>query len=289
MLGLSTKTYSQNSDLTELKGSYLGQKPPGKTPEVFAPGLVATDAHEFSVTISKDGNEIYFSRRESKEIGNRIHAYKNMSGKWVAYGPPLFGFDGWEAEPNLSPDESRMYFGSRRPKPEGTPESRMPSQWYVDKIGNNWSTPQLLGSPVAEFGIMFLTQANSGTIYFTGITPKIGLYSAKQNGDSFETPVFLPKEVNGNGKSGGVHPYIAPDESYILFDYKKPDGVPNLYICFNEDNTWSEPFGLAESMGYSGHAAVPFVSFDGKYIFFATNGDIKWVDANIIEELRPKN
>jgi hypothetical protein len=42
------------SDFPILTGPYLGQKPPGKTPKVFAPGIILTLAHEYSFTVSPD-------------------------------------------------------------------------------------------------------------------------------------------------------------------------------------------------------------------------------------------
>ncbi len=46
-----------------LKGPYLGQTPPGKTPAIFAPGVVSTEAHEFSCSLTPDGTEFYFARK----------------------------------------------------------------------------------------------------------------------------------------------------------------------------------------------------------------------------------
>ena len=46
-----------------LQGPYLGQKPPGMTPEIFAPGIVSTAEFEFAGTFSPDGKEYFFTRR----------------------------------------------------------------------------------------------------------------------------------------------------------------------------------------------------------------------------------
>ncbi len=52
---------AQQSDYPKLKEPYLGQKPPGMTPEVFAPGIIATDGEaQNCLTISPDGQEIYW-------------------------------------------------------------------------------------------------------------------------------------------------------------------------------------------------------------------------------------
>jgi len=47
-----------STELPQLIGPYLGQKAPGKTPEVFAPGIVSTAAHEFSCSFTPDGKEL---------------------------------------------------------------------------------------------------------------------------------------------------------------------------------------------------------------------------------------
>lgn len=53
---------TQQSDFPVLKDPYLGQKPPGMTPEVFAPGIIATCYHEHSSpAFSPDGKEVYWS------------------------------------------------------------------------------------------------------------------------------------------------------------------------------------------------------------------------------------
>ena len=45
------------------QGAYLGQKPPGITPQVFAPGIVSTETYnETGCTFSIEGKEFYFTR-----------------------------------------------------------------------------------------------------------------------------------------------------------------------------------------------------------------------------------
>jgi len=53
---------AQENDYPILKGPYLGQKPPGITPEIFAPGIISTTNHlEFSGTFTPDGKIMYFN------------------------------------------------------------------------------------------------------------------------------------------------------------------------------------------------------------------------------------
>ena len=54
--------HAQKTDFPKLAGPFLGQKPPGNIPEIFAPGIISTEAHEFSCCFSPDGKEFYFTR-----------------------------------------------------------------------------------------------------------------------------------------------------------------------------------------------------------------------------------
>jgi len=56
-----------------LKGPYLGQKPPGMTPELFAPGFVSAGLSEAVCNFSPDGREVCFNVAYS--IGNDAKVY----------------------------------------------------------------------------------------------------------------------------------------------------------------------------------------------------------------------
>ncbi len=45
---------------------------------------------------------------------------------------------------------------------------------------------------------------------------------------------------------------------------------------------------MNQCAGFPDHAAISHVSFDGKYLFFSSGGDIYWLDAKIIERIKPQ-
>ena len=54
----ATGLFSQQSDFPELTDSYLGQKPPGTTSEIFAPGIILVERYNhIPVLINPDGSE----------------------------------------------------------------------------------------------------------------------------------------------------------------------------------------------------------------------------------------
>ncbi len=97
-LTLSSKVISQNK-LTNLTGPYLGQKPPGLTPEVFAPGIISTKGWEYGVVFAPSLNEVYFVREV--DLDTKPNQNKNL---WFS---KIRIIDGWnvfwgrEEEPQL--------------------------------------------------------------------------------------------------------------------------------------------------------------------------------------------
>ncbi|MDH5706774.1 MAG: hypothetical protein OEZ45_12230, partial [Candidatus Aminicenantes bacterium] len=54
------------------------------------------------------------------------------------------------------------------------------------------------------------------------------------------------------------------------------------------DGSWSQAFDLGSKLNLPGGKMLATISPDSKYLFFCNRGDIYWIDARIIEELKPK-
>ncbi len=55
---------AQPNESAKLSGPCLGQKPPGMTPEIFAPGVVSRDGIQMKLTMSADGSNILYTERD---------------------------------------------------------------------------------------------------------------------------------------------------------------------------------------------------------------------------------
>ena len=60
--------FSKQDDFPVLKGSYLGQKPPGMTPELFAPGLITTEDGEGCSGWGNDMEYFVFQRWKDRNL-----------------------------------------------------------------------------------------------------------------------------------------------------------------------------------------------------------------------------
>ena len=81
-----------------------------------------------------------------------------------------------------------------------------------------------------------------------------------------------------------AHPGISPDGNYLLFDI---DGGSHLFVSFKgPDGIWNIAIDLVDH-GFDAMAGGAYISPDGKYLFFHLNGDIWWVDAEVVTKLNP--
>jgi Tol biopolymer transport system component len=268
---------------------------PTDTPIIFGEGIISTDNKEFAITFSPEMDEIFFTRRKP-EASNEIHSMKLIDGKWSAPTLSFLASDkGWDFEPHMDPSGNRIYFGSTRPLSDTIKPSGM-HQWYAKKKGNDWGNPTPLGTPFVNRFVMYLTAAENGNLYFTskekGTNPEdSSIFYSKKEGNQYARVENLAEQINFLGK-WVAHPFIAPDESYLIYDSEQESDNCDLFISFNNNGTWSESYNLGAAINTDQCEMCASVSPDGKYLFFQRGnndkGDIYWVDTQVIENLRPK-
>jgi len=264
-------TNARQTDFPKLTGPYLGQKPPGITPEVFAPGIVSTpNSREFSGTFSTDGKEYYFFRFADKPV--MMECKENKEG-WSAPQPAFFNTEHINYEPHIAYDGKIFFFCSSRPYP-GYKEGRIPTQvWMMKRNGNKWDSPVHLRMGMAP------TTTEEGLIYIN-----FDIFKLTNDSLTLIDKVRYRHDVKEVDQLPSFHSCISKDESYILFDCKDI-----LYVSFRgKDGTWGKPINLCEKLNVNADIMLPTLSPDNKYMFFCYKKDIYWVSTEIIEELRPK-
>ncbi|MCF7824879.1 MAG: T9SS type A sorting domain-containing protein [Candidatus Marinimicrobia bacterium] len=264
-------------------GNYFGYSSPGPVPEIFAPGIVSTEYAEFAGTFTPDFSEYYFTRRGPFPEGiAQIMVSNNQAGSWSIPVRASFSSDYYEFEPYVSPDGTRVYYGSRRAPDAQTPPGNM-HIWYIEKLDNSWSEPILLGSPFFERMVMYPSISNSGDFYFTGLE---GIYCSRLQDGIYQQPVLLGPEINFLPLT--AHSFIDPDERYLLFDgQERGPGLTDIFISYKKpDGSWTKGKSLGPEVNSGESQAMASVSPDGKCLFFTRNSDIYWVDAGIIESLK---
>jgi len=281
VLTISSKSYSQD-ELPVLEGPYLGQKPPGMVAEPFAPGIISTEGWELEGVFAPGMKEFYFTidlgqhtSPTSTDFRPTVIGYRQKNNIWTKYLEfPRKG------ETVFSPDNKRWHM----------------AEGYKDRIGDGWSERKSLGPMFdrKDWGIMRLSVSAKGTYVFDDYKSKDVIRISRLKDGKRQAPKKMGPVVN-TGK-WTAHPFIAPDESYLIWDSEREDGygASDLYISFRQkDGSWGPAINMGGKVNSDKWDAYASVTPDGKYILFNRgigddneNVDIYWVDAKIIETLR---
>lgn len=261
-----------------LEGPYMGQKPPGMVAEPFAPGIVSTDAWEVEGVFAPGMNEFYFTTSSEEPFRPMVIGFRKENNVWKKYTE--FRRRG---EMAFSPDGSRMHL----------------AKGYKDRTGDSWSERKSLGPAFEKIQIMRLTASSRGTYVFDEVGMPNGdgviRYSPLVDGKR-EAPKPYSKAINSGRMN--AHPFIAPDESYLIWDGEREGGYgdSDIYISFRQkDGSWGPAINMGDKINTKRWDAYASVTSDGKYMLFNRsmddnndNIDIYWIDAKIIETLRLK-
>jgi len=274
---ISSNSYSQDQ-FPVLQGPYMGQKVPGKIAEPFAPGIISKGGWELEGVFSPGMNEFYFTTKNGKDTPSIIIGFRQENNIWTKYLElPRRG------ETVFSPDGKRWHM----------------AKGYKDRIGEGWSKHKSLGPMFdrKDWGIMRLSASAKGTYVFDDAKSNDVIRISTLKNGKRQAPKKMGPEVN-TGK-WTAHPFIAPDESYLIWDSEREGGFgdSDLYISFRQkDGSWGPAINMGDTVNSDKWDAYASVTPDGKYILFNrginednNDVDIYWVDAQIIEDLKPKS
>ena len=277
------------------RGPYLGQAPPRDTPIMFAPNLVSTERGELNAVFSPDGREFYFTRSDAQR--RSIMQVLEQDGAWGRPGRVGFAGDYSAVDMAFSPDGRRLYYCSNRPL-AGAGEAKQDNDiWVVTRTAQGWSEPVNLGetvnSPADDY---YPTFTSAGDLYFSsrreGGRGGNDIYRSRLVDGKLQAPENLGAPINT--EKWEFDPFIAPDGSFLLFSSSRPGGLgdSDLWVSFRgADGSWSEPRNLGAPINTIGPDYTPMLTPDGKYLFYTSGptgpDDLYWVDARVIERLRP--
>lgn len=274
LLTMSITIHAKNA-FPLMEGPYLGQKPPGKTAEPFAPGVISKAGWDLEGVFAPGMKEFYYTTDSGKDTPSIVIGFRQINNVWKKYTE--FKRKG---EIGFSADGKRMLM----------------AKGYKERIADGWSERKSLGPMFdrKDWGIMRLSASAKGTYVFDDWKNKNSIrMSVLKNGKR-----HAPKKMATIINTGDVtaHPFIASDESYLIWDSEREGGYgdSDLYISFRKsDGSWGPAINMGDKINSETSDFFASVTPDSKYILFnrkidSDNTDIYWVDAQIIETLRPK-
>lgn len=265
-----------------LKGPLMGQKPPGEVAEPFAPDIISKEGWEIEGVFAPGMKEFYYTTRSEKGAPITVIGFRQEGNVWKKYTE--FKRKG---EVSFSPDGMRMHM----------------AEGYKDRMREGWSERKSLGPMFdrKDWGIMRMTSSAQGTYVFDDYKSGDVIRISRLKDGKRQAPEEMAPVVNTGEWT--AHPFIAPDESYLIWDSEREGGFgdSDLYISFKQkDGSWGPAINMGETVNSDKWDAYASVTSDGKYMLFNRriddgsdddnmDVDIYWVNADIIETLRPKN
>lgn len=311
---------TKKADFPALSGPYLGQKPPGMMPKLFAPGIISKGYVEYQIAFTPNGKELYLWLGENKPYCVILWMKEENTG-WNSFQVCPFSGEYVDMKFSVSPDGKKFIFSSNRPHvANGKPSDNL-DLWYMERSLSVWGEPERFDSKVnLDSHDYSPTMAGNGNLYFMsdreGGIGEDDIYVSHFEEGKLTTAKNIGPAINTILNEGD--PFIAPDESYLIFcsrDREEGYGNNDLYISFRKrDGSWMQAVNMGKMINTQAEEVCPVVTHDGKYFFFSSdrrkiksipespmtyerivldlegpgNGsnDIYWVDAKIIDQIR---
>ncbi|MEQ8361822.1 MAG: hypothetical protein RH948_03080 [Cyclobacteriaceae bacterium] len=192
-----------------------------------------------------------------------------------------------EMNPLLSSDGSKLYFvrafdpSNRGGELAGTDiwvsERDSLGEWGIatNKLDswNNRSNNAVVGIGSNNDIVYLLNSYKSG---------KSGIAFSKKDNEGWLSPEVI--RVPGINKNDFVGYYMNPDFDILLISMNRSDsyGQEDLYVSVKDSlQNWSAPINLGPTINTTGFEISPFLSKDGKKLYFSSNGHPGLGDADI--------
>lgn len=260
--------------------TFIGQnKCDSIEPILFLDGVISNGFHIRDITISPDGNEIYYTLLAPNGTFSAIlYIQKKDKKSWTIPKVASFSGEYMDMEPSFSPNGKRIYYSSKRPVDKNHQKEDF-DIWFVEKNNNEWGQPVHLEYPINTQGNEFYPIiTENGNLYYTATYfsgyGKEDIVKADWDGKKYLPPVSLDSNINSDLYE--FNAYVSPDEKIIIYSSfgRNDKGKGDLYISLkDETGKWTKSINLisvnSSSLDYS-----PFLSWDKQTLYFTSERNI---------------
>jgi outer membrane protein OmpA-like peptidoglycan-associated protein len=182
----------------------------------------------------------------------------------------------------VSPDGKTLYFTiGNHPKNIGGKKD--PGDiWYSQLVDDHWSAP-IHGGPLLNdraYNAVAGISASGVQLFLHGhydpsgsIAKTQGISISSETGSGWSRPanIMIPYYQN---KSGMLCGSVSGDGSIFVFSAETYGtyGVDDIYVSINKNGKWSDPKNLGSGINTQFQELSPFLSQDGKTLYFSSNG-----------------
>ena len=241
----------------------------------------------FNVYLVQEGmsvKNITIAEKDSKNCEFALSAMKNP----VPFNPVSIGSsintNDDEYWPSITADGQTMMF-TRQPLTgdRSSKAGQSEEDFYISYFSDNaWQKAFNAGSPLntrQNEGAQTLS-SNGNYMFFTACDRAGGLgscdlYFSAFNDGKWSEPANLRGPVNTS--SWESQPSISADGKILFFSSTRPGGFGGKdlwYSLMNDKNEWRYPVNLGNLINTDGDEMSPFIHFDGKTLYFASDGQV---------------
>jgi hypothetical protein len=184
--------------------------------------------------------------------------------------------------PSITADGSKLIF-TRQQNPGENPSNSIYLQedFYISLYSDSvWSKSSNAGPPLntpQNEGAQSLSSDGS-YMFFTSCDRRGGMgscdiYFSSVKDGKWSEPANLKTPVNTTGWES--QPSISADGRTLFFSSSRQGGFGGKDIWFsrlNSKNSWTTPVNMGEIINTAGDEMSPFIHFDGKTLYFASDG-----------------
>jgi outer membrane protein OmpA-like peptidoglycan-associated protein len=186
--------------------------------------------------------------------------------------------------PTLDPKGTKLYFTSQRlggiSEESANAKEGDEDIYFIEKINDVWGTPQLLAEPINSSdneGAACFSADGQAMVYaacnLDGGVGSCDLYISTLEGNQWKKPVNMGNVVNTD--EWDSQPTISNDGNRIIFSSSRVGGYGSEDLYMIERNLFGE-WGPAMNLGGIVNTPftdfAPFLSQDGKTLYFASSG-----------------
>jgi hypothetical protein len=209
---------------------------------------------------------------------------KEEGGKWTA--PEAAPFSKYpNGGPAFHHEGNKLFFHSLRPRDNTNVPAKDLDLWVVERKREGWGAPEHLNTPLNsdETFESYPTVAKDGTIYLNRGRQGY-VKSAYINGKYAE-----PETIGDLFNTDFVDTCSEMRYLFLFSDKKRRERFDyEIFVSLHKpDGRWSKPIYLGQKLHPGKRATQAMITFDGKYLFFTKYFSFFWVDAKILDDLKP--
>lgn len=193
--------------------------------------------------------------------------------------------------PSVTADGETLYFTSRRPNPNRKQQIEtgdygddlFVSHW--DRLKLIWAPPTPVPAPLnaTDDEGAATVSADGQTLWFSLCrqTDGVGdcdLYKSDLVGDQWTKPLNLGRPLNS--PQWDAQPSLTGDGLTMYFASRRAesmDSSEDIYVSYKgTDGRWTPPHNLGEPVNTRFNERSPFISADGRTLYFSSNGHPGW-------------